>query len=299
MPKTITRELLSRINTGFKAAFQGAFDKAPSAWKEIAEPVKSTTKIETYAWLKALPKMRKWIGERFVKKLDRAAYTLTNEKFEATVEVEREDVEDDNIGTYAIAIKGMGEAAAEHPDELVFEALKGGFENACFDGQNFFDTDHPVMVDGQEVSVSNMQDGAGPAWFLLCTTKSVKPLIYQDRVKAELEIKDDPAKSDAVFDKDVYRYGTRSRGAAGYSFWQLAFGSKADLSPENFQAARTAMASLKDDEGRNLNIVPNVLVIPPALETKAEEILLTSRTTGGKDNPHKGKAKILMTGYLA
>jgi phage major head subunit gpT-like protein len=155
------------------------------------------------------------------------------------------------------------------------------------------------MVDEEETVVSNMQDGDGPAWYLLCTIKAVKPIIYQERVKAELEAMDDAGSSDHVFMKDEYIYGARSRGAAGYSFWQLAFASKAPLTPENFKAARAAMASLKGDEGRPLNIVPNLLVIPPVLEDEAEEILKVKRTIGGKDNPHFGKAEILMTPWLS
>ena len=37
----------------------------------------------------------------------------------------------------------MGRAAATHPDELVFETVANGFTEECFDGQPFFDTDHP------------------------------------------------------------------------------------------------------------------------------------------------------------
>ncbi|KPU84996.1 hypothetical protein JI58_00275, partial [Marinosulfonomonas sp. PRT-SC04] len=161
------RALLSQLTTGFKVIFNNAFTAAVPVWQNIAEKVNSNAKIETYTWLGQIPGMREWIAERHVKKLERDAYQIKNKKYESTVSVEVEDIEDDNIGTYAMAIKGMATAAAEHPDELVFAALKAGFENPCYDGQNFFDTDHPVVIDGEEVSVSNMQAGAGPAWYLL------------------------------------------------------------------------------------------------------------------------------------
>ncbi|WP_224825600.1 Mu-like prophage major head subunit gpT family protein [Cognatishimia sp. MH4019] len=297
--KRITRQVIERMTTGFKAIFQNAFTAADPKWSMIAEKVNSNTSIETYAWLAQIPGMKKWIDERRIKRLEVEAYTLKNDKFEDTIAVQREAIEDDQLGTYSMAIKGMATAAAEHPEELVFDALKEGFNVTCFDGQNFFDTDHPVMVDGEEVSVSNMQAGAGPTWYLLCTVKAVKPIIYQERIAAELETKDDASNSDHVFLKDEYLYGVRSRGAAGYTFWQLAFASKAPLTAANFKAARQAMASLKGDQGRPLNIVPNLLVIPPELETEAEEILKVKRTDGGKDNPHYGKAEILMTPWLS
>ena len=297
--KHVTRETLNRMTTGFKAIFQGAFTAAEPKWQTIAEKVNSSTSIETYAWLAQIPGMKKWIDERRIKRLDVEAYTIRNEKFEDTVAVSRTAIEDDQLGTYSAIVKGLGAAAAEHPDEMVFTALRQGFANACYDGQNFFDTDHPVMIDGQEVSVSNMQAGSGSAWYLLCTNKAIKPIIYQERIKAELQAMTDADTSDRVFMKDEYLYGVRTRGAAGYSYWQLAFGSKAALSEDNFKAARAAMAALKGDAGRPLNIVPNLLVVPPDLESAAEEILKVKRTTGGRDNPHYGKAEILMTPWLS
>lgn len=297
--KRITREVLNRMTTGFKAIFQNAFTSATPMWDKIAEKVNSTTSIETYAWLAQIPGMKKWIDERRIKRLDVEAYTLKNDKFEDTIAVKRDHIEDGQLGTYSMAVRGLANAAAEHPDELCFLALKNGHLNPCFDGQNFFDTDHPVMVDGEETSVSNFEDGAGPMWFLLATNRAVKPIIYQERIAAELETKDDPGTSDYVFMNDEYVYGTRSRGAAGYSFWQLAFASKQPLTAENFKNARAAMASLKGDQGRPLNIVPNLLVVPPELEDAAEEILKVKRTVGGKDNVHYGKADILMTPWVA
>ena len=297
--KHVTPEQLSRATTGFKAIYQKAFDEVDPMWKKIAEEVSSTTKIETYEWLGQIPGMREWIGERFVHRLEENAYTLKNKKFESTIAVSRDAISDNQLGTYSMAFKGLGSAAATHPDELNFQALAAGFDNPCYDGQNFFDTDHPVMAGGQEVSVSNMQAGAGPAWFLLCTNKSVNPIIYQNREDPELVAQDDPKTSHHTFMQDEHLYGARSRGVAGYSYWQLAFGSKAALNAENFAAARAAMASLKGDQGRPLGIVPNLLVVPPALEDDAEEVVKVKRTDGGKDNKNYGKAEILMSPWLA
>lgn len=297
--KHVTGAQLSIATTGFKAVFQNAFKAVDPIWKAVAEEVNSSTSLETYEWLGQIPGLREWIGERFIHRLEENAYILKNKKFEGTIAVSRDKVADNQLGTYSMAFKGLGEAAASHPDELVFDALLKGFDTLCFDGQNFFDTDHPVMNGDDEVSVSNMQAGTGPAWFLLCTNKAVNPIIYQNREDPELVAQDDPKNSHHTFMNDEFLYGARSRGVAGYSYWQLAFGSKAPLTPENFRAARAAMSSLKGDKGRSLGIVPNLLVVPPSLEGDAEEILKVKRTTGGKDNKDFGKAEILMTPWLA
>ncbi|MGR3484061.1 MAG: Mu-like prophage major head subunit gpT family protein [Paracoccaceae bacterium] len=291
-------ETLARLNRGFKAIFQKAFDEAQPEWMKIASRVNSNAKIETYAWLSQIPGMREWIGARVIKRLGMEAYTLANRKFEDTVAVGRDDIEDDQTGTYALAMSAMAEMAAIHPDELVFRALAEGFSNRCYDGQNFFDTDHPVIRDGREVSVSNMQAGSGPAWFLLATGRAVKPIVYQDRVAPELIFHDDPRNNHHVFMQDEVLWGARSRGAAGYGFWQMAFGSREELSDQTFTAARVAMMSQKGDEGRSLNIRPNLLVVPPELETAAEEILVVERKANGATNPHRGKVEIMVTTQL-
>lgn len=290
---------VAAMTTGFKAIFAGVFKEVDPQWQLIAEKVNSSDAIETYAWLGQIPGMKKWIDERRIKRLTEHAYLLENDLFEDTIAVPRVAVEDDRTGTYSMRVKGLANAAATHPDELVFTALKKGFENPCYDGQNFFDTDHPVMVDGDDVSVSNMQDGSGAAWYLLCTNHPVMPLIYQERIAAELDALEDAETSDYVFMKDEYLYGVRSRGAAGYSYWQLAFASKQPLTAENYEAARTAMANLKGDEGRPLNIVPNLLVVPPSLEKAAKKIVKAEKLADGADNLNTGTAEILMTPWVA
>lgn len=292
---------LSLLNTGYKTAFRAGFAAVPLTYQRIATVVPSTTLIETYGWMGQTSGMREWIGERFVKNLDSEIYQLKNRKFEETVTVGRDVIEDDQYGTYTPAIGMMGENAARLPEELIYlEALPGGFTSKCYDGQYFFDTDHPVLQkDGSEVSVSNMQAGAGAPWYLLCTKRTLKPFIYQDRAKPELIIKDNPETSDDVFNRDEFRYGTRARGAAGFGFWQTGFGSKAELTRANFEAARTGMMQFKHDGGKPCGVVPDLLVIGPGNEAKADEILSVQRLANGADNPNYKKVEILVSPWLA
>ena len=45
---------------------------------------------------------------------------------------------------YTPLFSNMGEAAALHPDELVFGALMNGFTAKCYDGKAFFAADHKM-----------------------------------------------------------------------------------------------------------------------------------------------------------
>ncbi len=75
------------------------------------------------------------------------------------------------------------------------------------------------------------------------------------------------------------------------------------LTLESYIAARSAMMSFKNDEGRPMNIVPDLLVVPPSLEKIARDILKTDFSTdaSGKvqSNPYKDTAEILVVPYLA
>lgn len=62
------------------------------------------------------------------------------------------------------------------------------------------------------------------AWYLLCTTRPIKPLIYQQRKKAKFVSKTAETDDNVFFGKE-YLYGVDSRGNAGFGFWQMAYGS--------------------------------------------------------------------------
>lgn len=66
--------------------------------------------------------------------------------------------------------------------------------------------------------------GHDSAWYLLCTSRPIKPLIYQQRKKAKFVSK--TAETDEnVFMSKKFLYGADSRGNAGFGFWQMAYGS--------------------------------------------------------------------------
>lgn len=140
----INKQNLNDLFTQAKVTFHKAFDAAPSVWQEIAMEVPSTSGQNDYKWLSNFPKMRRWIGEKFIKSLAAFKYVVVNDDFEATVEVDRNDIEDDNIGFIGPQTQGAAFSSKQWPDEMVFEAVNRGTTAACFDGQYFFDTDHPV-----------------------------------------------------------------------------------------------------------------------------------------------------------
>lgn len=288
---------LSILYKAFNTAFQNGFSGVEPSWQKIATMVPSTTETEDYAWLGEWPNLREWIGDRQVKGLSASEYTIKNKPFESTVGIKRQKVEDDAFGIYKPMFTEMGRASACHPDQLIYALLAAGFSTQCHDGQYFFDTDHPVGVDANASIVSNMQAGAGNPWFLLDTSRALKPLIYQKRkdYKFVAMSKED---DESVFMRDEYRYGVDGRGNVGFGFWQMAFGSKATLDSTNFNLAYAAMMSQKSDQGRPLGISPTLLVCGPSNRDKALAVVKAERNANGATNTNQNAVDILVSPWL-
>ena len=290
---------LEALRVGFKSEFQKAFDATPKLKDRVAQTIRSSTAQNNYGWLNSISGMREWIGGRVIDNLSESNYAIVNKHFEKTVGVDRNDIEDDNLGTYATAFALMGNAVSALPEQLVWNLLKAGFTTNCFDGQFFFDTDHPIVLeDGSTGTYANTDGGAGTPWFLLCTTLPLKPIIYQERKAANFVYKDKET-DDNVFDQRRFVYGADIRCNVGYGLPQMAWGSKQTLNAANYAIARAGIQSMKGDGGRPLGLVPNLLVVPPSLESAGRQIVNSEYGTGGVTNEWKGTAELLVVNWLS
>lgn len=197
---------LEAMYYSFDARFQAAFGRTAPWSAAIATEVPSTTKANRYPWMDLLPRMREWVGERVVRNLSARAFAIENKAWELTLEVDKEDVEDDNLGLYSQRAEMMGQQARKWPDDVITDLLQAAGSTIGPDGQYYFDTDHPVSLD--------------------------RPAL-----------------------------GTYSNSLA------LA------LTAANYGIARSSMGSLLGADQRSLNVTPNVLAVPPALEDTARAIL--------------------------
>ncbi len=299
----ITPALLQSLFTGFKKNFEDAKSEAPAQYTKIANVIKSTTKSNTHGWLGKFPNLRKWVGDRVIESMKAHGYQIVNEDFEATVGVDRNDIEDDELGIYAPMFAEMGRSAGIHPDELCFGLLGAGFTTPCYDGQYFFDTDHPVYPKadgtGTPVLTANVVVDAGyqgEPWFLLDTSRALKPVIFQDRKSPQL-IAMTKIDDEAVFTRKEFRYGVDCRDAAGFGFWQLAFANKRALTPDNLWDAYSKMREFQADGGRKLGVKATMLVVHPSLEKLATQ-MLERELSNSSSNELKGKLELVVADYL-
>ena len=290
---------ITSATRGFKASFQRGFDAVVPMYDRIATTVPSSTLIEDYGWLGEIPGMREWIGDRMINNLSQHDYSIRNKSFELTVGVDRDRFEDDQYGIFTPMMESLGYEARLHPDKLVFTLLAAGFATACYDGQYFFDTDHPVLnASGVAESVSNYQSGSGNPWFLLDTKRPLKPIIFQNRKEPQFVLmnKEDDQN---VFMSKKFLYGVDCRRNVGFGFWQMAYGSKATLDATNFEAAKAAMGAFKKDYGTPIGIVPNLLVVGPSNESAAKKVVAAEILASGASNTNWKAAEIMVVPWLA
>jgi hypothetical protein len=70
-----------------------------------------------------------------------------------------------------------------------------------------------------------------------------------------------------------FLYGADGRWAVGFGFWQWTWGSKQTLDATHYATARAALSSMKGDYGRPIGIMPDLLVVPPSLESAGRKLL--------------------------
>ncbi|AZQ10119.1 Mu-like prophage major head subunit gpT family protein [Shewanella khirikhana] len=282
--------------TAFAARFDGGMSSAKPDYPQVATVLPSSAGATGYGWLGDFPRLKEWIGARQFKELKKHGYNIVNKLFESSVKIPRVDYEDNDYGRYGIVFEEMGYDSKIYPDEYIFGLLKDGFTELCYDGQPFFDADHP-SEDGVNTFSNVIGDpdtDAGPGWYLLDTSRPLKPLVWQERLAPEFQSVTESSDFN-VFTTDDYYFGTRARGNAGFTFWQMAFASKAPLTEANFELMITKMMEQKNSEGKSLKVKPTLLVVPVSLRAAAEKIVLRKTLENGEDNTNFKAVDILVS----
>jgi len=296
----VNQAALANVYVGLSTVFNAAYQEVPEPWyTRLAMTVPSTGRSMDYKFILDYPGMREWIGDRVIRSLEGKNWIVENRDYEITIGVERNDIEDDQLGLYNPLVAQMALEAKHHPNQLIADLITNGGATECYDGQYFFDTDHPVGTG----TASNFASGAQTAWYLFDVSRPVKPFIFQLRKPVELDRMDRPD-DEHVFMRKQFRFGVNGRYAAAYGLWQLAYKSAETLSASTYAAARAAMMEYANADGRKLGVRPNLLVVPPSLEATARELLnadviLGDATAGGsKTNVWKGSADLLVVPEL-
>lgn len=287
----INHQNLSYLHEAVSMTFRRGLERAVTPWDALAMPTNSVSKETIYPFAKDLGSIRRWVGERVIHNISAGDFRVSNEKFEKTLGIDREAIEDDTFGLLSGDFELTGQQAAEFPAERIYAMLAAGRDTKGVDGQYFFDTDHPVGETGEVQS--NFGGGTGEAWYLVDASKVFKPIIWQTRVAFGAPVRKWAETDDNVFMLDQYLWGIRGRFGCAFSpFHQLAYCSRQPLDETGLTAAIEAMSNMVDSTGKTLKVNPTHLVVSGRMGERARQ-LMTRETLNGTSNVMRNRFTLI------
>lgn len=143
------------LTKGLRSEFFNRLDATQVHYRDLSTRVVSTSDRETYRWLGTVPRVREWGTGRLAQGMRTESYSVENLKYEATIEVDRDEISDDQTGQIRLRISELAQRAATHKDFLISQLLIDGETagNDSYDGVSFFNAAH---VSGDSGSQSNL-----------------------------------------------------------------------------------------------------------------------------------------------
>ncbi len=140
------------LTKGLRSEFFNRLEATPTHYAALATRVASNAHAENYRWLGSVPQMREWGTGRLARGLRTESYSLENLKFEATLEVDRDEIADDQTGQIRVRVGELAERAATHKDYLMAQLLIHGDQTGHhgYDGVPFFSAGHVSGVSGAQ-----------------------------------------------------------------------------------------------------------------------------------------------------
>jgi phage major head subunit gpT-like protein len=146
----VTSAAVQALQVTFLRLFNEGWRNTQIWGTQMATQVPSSTRSNTYGWMKRILKMRKWYGPRLIQNLSNHGYSLTNEPYELSIGVDRDDFEDDMLGVYNPVASELGRQSAKWQDQVLKLLLQSGTTGLGFDGQPFFSATHGLNPAGNQ-----------------------------------------------------------------------------------------------------------------------------------------------------
>lgn len=286
----ITPANLGPLFLGYDMVFQEGYKSPETNYAKLCFMSQSNSRDMLYPFLGRTTRFREFLGPRVHQMLEARGYTLPNRKYEDSVVVNKDDIEDDQYGVYRPMFAQLGVDAAVHPDKLLFDMILATVNNydsgtapdatICYDGKTYFSKIHPVGLTGATSAVANIDDGgSGSYWYVLDCSMPIKPFIFQTRSPYTMT-RMNALTDEAVYNEQVFRFGVDARVNTGFGMWQYAYASNKDLSdPANYGAVRAAMRQFRTDAGEPFDTLSSAspantfLLVAPDRETAARQLL--------------------------
>lgn len=120
-----------------------ALEAAPLWWVDpLCFMFDSNMPTESYKWVGQSPAMRQWLGGRGADGLPVQGVNIPNVLYEGSVEFDGEDWRMDKTGQLLRRVGDLGRRTQIHWGSLISTLINNGPSTACYDGLNYFATNH-------------------------------------------------------------------------------------------------------------------------------------------------------------
>lgn len=152
------------LEKGLRADFLKAFNNGedPSGVMPLIMTTQSSSDSEKYGWLGQVPQLTEWKDERKLRGLLDYDYSIPNKDYEATLSVDKNVMDDDQLGATKVRVRDLAARAKTHSRKLFIDALVNGTTDLCYDGVPFFSNSHAESGTAQDNLLSYTVAGAAP-----------------------------------------------------------------------------------------------------------------------------------------
>ena len=157
----VTSDMTAAMRTNVRAIFLQALGELATqfnSWEKIASRIPSEHDKEEYDWLGATPPMSEWKDTRKTRGLRPYSYTLTNQHWESTLEINRDAFNDNKLGHIPMRVKGLARSYLKRILQDVFSQLDSGAAAYGYDTPYYFFSDTRVI--GDSANIDNLLSGA-------------------------------------------------------------------------------------------------------------------------------------------
>ena len=139
----VPKHLVVGARTGFLTALR----RREYPWQRVAETFNMSAKSQDLVDLGAspMPKESNKAGGLTVQEMIEKSITVTPVSWDITISLSQDAIDDDQTGSLKRKVSSAGDNFQKHINQRVFTVLNGGDGTTyglCYDGQDFFDSDH-------------------------------------------------------------------------------------------------------------------------------------------------------------
>lgn len=206
-----------------RAEFQNQLMEAyakpyPAEIDQLVDEYPSKVAVETYPYMTNIPRLRVFKRDSPAVQLAADKWTVANITYRAgPVVVQKETLEDDQIGGYLKAIAAMPAGAQKDIKYKMLATLAGGASNPCFDGTSMFATSHNVGSGNNLMTADNASnDGITHKIIATITDGPARPILFQMREPLR-ELRDNGTPQ--AEEQREYKYWSDTRFGVACAAW--------------------------------------------------------------------------------